>query len=288
VKRVLWLGLLALLGWAVVRTSDRADEAFGRHHAQREALYLWSGGQVQRTFPGLEMLMADVYWLRCVQYYGWQHTYAETPHYDLLEPLLDITVTLDRRLELAYWYGAIFLSESAPQGAGKPEAGVALLERGCRNNPKSWRLRQELAFTRFLFRHDADGAVAALEEGLKIPGSPPWLRNLIGHFLGQGGQRDRARAIWREMARGETGAMRSNAETHLQVLDALDQRDEIQAGVDKFTEMRGHRPATLQDLVPLGLLRRPPLDSTGQAFDYDAASGRVTISRNSTLWRSDQ
>jgi hypothetical protein len=288
VKRLLWFGLVALFGWGVVWTSGRADEAVGgRHHVQKEALYLWSGGQVQRAFPGLQMLMADVYWLRTVQYYGWEHRYAPDPHYELLEPLIDITVTMDPRLELAYWYGAIFLCETAPQGAGKIDAGLALLERGCRNNPKSWKLRQELAFTRFLFRHDADGAVDALQEAMKIPGSPVWLRNLIGHFLGAGGARDRARALWQDMYRNESGSMKENARVHLLFLDVLDQRDEIRTAVDQFNKTRGRRPTSLQEVMSAGLLRRPPVDSTGVPFAYDPSTGRVTVSKDSRLYRAE-
>ena len=98
----------------------RIDRLAGAFRAQDEVLYLWSGEHVKRLVPGFESLAADVYWLRTVQYYGGQRRFATDKPFDLLRPLIDITTTLDPRLEIAYRYGAIFLSEPPPTGAGRP------------------------------------------------------------------------------------------------------------------------------------------------------------------------
>ena len=55
---------------------------------------------------------------------------VETPEYDLLYPLLDLTTTLDPLFNIAYRFGAIFLAEAYPAGAGRPDLAVALLEKG--------------------------------------------------------------------------------------------------------------------------------------------------------------
>src|SRR5207244_148830 len=129
------------------------DAGLGVYRAQEEALYL-TGKQLRRLSPGFEDLMADLYWLRTVQYYGFQRIWGGQ-RYDLLFPLADIVTTLDPRLEIAYHYGAIFLCEARPAGAGDPQAGIALLEKGVRNNPGNWRLRQDLGFFTFTFTGDA-------------------------------------------------------------------------------------------------------------------------------------
>jgi len=63
---------------------------------------------------------------------------------DLLWPLLDVTTTLDPNLIAAYHFGGMFLSDSPPRGAGQPQQGIKLLERGIRANPEHWRFFQDL------------------------------------------------------------------------------------------------------------------------------------------------
>ena len=121
-------------------------------------------------FPGFEGLAADVYWLRTVQYFGGQKAFTQGRDFALLRPLIEITTTLDPRLEIAYRYGAMFLSESPPGGAGRPKEGIEVLEKGARNLPGSWRLRQHLGFFHFLYLKDAHTAAAVLEEAAELPG----------------------------------------------------------------------------------------------------------------------
>ena len=45
--------------------------------------------------------------------------------FDGLYPLLDITTTLDPRFNIAYRFGAIFLSAKYPEGADSPQLAVA-------------------------------------------------------------------------------------------------------------------------------------------------------------------
>ena len=107
------LGLL-LVAPLVPWSQAEIDRRFGRYRAQQEVLYLWSGEHVKRMLPGFEALAADVYWLRTVQYFGGERLFAQDKRFELLRPLVDITTTLDPRLEIAYRYGAIFLSEPPP------------------------------------------------------------------------------------------------------------------------------------------------------------------------------
>ena len=131
------LALLPLLP----AVQGRIDQRLGEFRAQEEVLYVWSGEKLRRLASGFEDFLADIYWLRTVQYFGGQRRFSHEKRFELLEPLTDVTTALDPRLEIAYRYGAIFLSEAWPIGAGRPQAGVALLQRGAEANPGAWRLR---------------------------------------------------------------------------------------------------------------------------------------------------
>src|SRR5208337_2271997 len=75
-----------------------------------EALYVPSPKILRRMTLGYNGLLADIYWTRAVQYFGVHH-YVRSRRYKLLEPLLDITTTLDPHLVVAYEFGAVFLAQ---------------------------------------------------------------------------------------------------------------------------------------------------------------------------------
>jgi hypothetical protein len=151
---------------------SRIDARLGAF-AEHEGLYLWSGEHIRRLTPGFENVMADVYWLRTVQYFGGQRAFSTQKRFDLLVPLVNITIALDPRLEIAYRYGATFLAEAWPIGAGNPEAAIALLRRGVANNPRNWKLRQDLGLFYLFFMNDPARASRSWSRPRASPGPRP-------------------------------------------------------------------------------------------------------------------
>lgn len=280
--------VLALAAAAAVPfVQARVDGTSPAARAQDEVLYLRKGGQVKRLAPGFEILAADLYWLRTVQYFGGERAFAANKRFDLLYPLIDITTTLDPRMEIAYRYGAVFLAEKYPIGAGRTDLGLAVLEKGVANNPASWRLRQELGFYHFVYRRDSRRAADVLIAASDLPGAPFWLRNLAAEILGKGGERDIARRMWSEMYGQSEGAIKENARVHLLVLDAADAADQLSQDVTEFRARAGRLPRDLAELKRAGFTRQPLVDPVGIPFDYDAETGAVTVSRQSGLYRDD-
>jgi hypothetical protein len=228
--------------------------------------------------------LADIYWLRSVQYYGAEHAFAADAEYTLLEPLINIAVELDPNMEIAYRYGAIFLCEPKPNGKGDAPAGIALLERGARALPNSWRLRQDLGYYSFLFANDAHRGAEVLLEASKIPGAPFWLENLAARILGQGGDRAASREIWRRMYEDfDAKYVKDNARYHLERLDALDGVDAWTALVKEHRAKTGRWPNSLEELPHGGLSLKDP---AGVPYRYNRDTGQVMIARESRLWRS--
>jgi hypothetical protein len=253
---------------------------------ERQMLYLWSGEHVASLLPGFEGLAADVYWLRTVQYYGAQRAYDAEPRYELLGPLIEITTTLDPRLEIAYRYGAVFLSEARPLGAGRPREGVELLKKGVRNLPDSWVLVQQLGFFNYLFLGDSVGAAVMLNQAGKRPGAPFWFGTMAADLLAKGGDRPTARRMWQQMyEQSELGVIKQNAAARLRIYDSLDRADRLTALVASYHTRTGRNPRRLAELVASGLWRGPLTDVADVAFDYDEKSGRVSIAQHSPMWR---
>jgi hypothetical protein len=282
-----WLALALLLVAPLVPLSQqRIDRLAGAFRPQEEVLYLWSGEHVRRLVPGFESLAADIYWLRTVQYFGGQRRFASDKRFELLRPLIDITTALDPRLEIAYRYGAVFLSESPPFGAGRPEQGVEVLEKGVAALPDAWRLRQDLGFFHYLFLNDAQTASRILLEAAEVEGAAFWLRTLAADLLAKGGDRAASRRMWKQMfEQAEDGIIRENARLRLLILDSLDTADALARGVLEFERRQGQRPARLEALAAAGLWRGPLVDRANVPFGYDAATGRVFIQEASPMWR---
>jgi hypothetical protein len=279
---VLATALVPIVPWS----QSRIDRLAGGVPAGRQALYLWSGKQVARLFPGFEGLAADVYWLRTVQYYGGQRAFVGEPRYELLGPLIEITTMLDPRLEIAYRYGATFLSEGRPIGAGRPREGVALLQRGTRKLPEAWMLVAQLGFFQYLFLGDPAGAAATLDEAARRPGAPFWFRTMAADVLMKGGERATARRMWEKMyEQSEGGIIKRNAALRLRILDSLDRADLLERAVAGYRRGTGRNPRHLEELRASGQWRGPFVDVAGVRFDYDRESGRVSIARRSPLWR---
>jgi hypothetical protein len=280
--------VLLLLAPLAPWSQGEIDRRAGAFRPQEEVLYLWSGQQVKRLFPGFESLAADVYWLRTVQYFGGQRLYASEKRFELLRPLIDITTTLDPRLEIAYRYGAVFLCEPAPMGAGRPREGLEVLANGVRNLPLDWRLRQDLGFFHYIYLKDAKGAAAILLAAASVPGAAFWLRTMAADLVKKGGDRAASRRMWTQMyEQSEAGVIRENARVRLRILDSLDRADRVAGLVAEFKRRRGRLPARLAELGEAGLSGVPLVDAAGKAFGYDEETGRVFIAPRSPMWRPD-
>ena len=140
-----------------------------------------------------------------------------------------------------------------------------------------------------MFLHEPEKAAAELLAAAEVPGAADWLRTMAADVLGRGGDRETARRMWRQMYEDEEGgALKTNALAHLQILDALDGRDALQAQVDRFRHAHGRPPAELEELFRAGLTSSLRADPSGTPYAYDASTGRVSIALQSPLYRPDQ
>ena len=162
----LLLAALLAASAMLVRQIDRirSDEPL------QEVLYIPSPKVLKRMSLGYSGLLADIYWTRVVQYFGTKHK-AKAKQYLILDPLLQMTTTLDPKLLPAYQFGSVFLSQKPPEGAGDPSAAARLVEKGIQENPQSWRLYYDLGYIYWIELKDAAKAADAFNRGSKIPGA---------------------------------------------------------------------------------------------------------------------
>jgi tetratricopeptide (TPR) repeat protein len=285
--RPLAFGLaLAVMVATFVAIEIWRDRVYSEPAPGDSVLYIRSAEAMRRISLSFSPVLADVYWVRAVQYYGATRlAKSEGRRYDLLYPLLDITTSLDRRFNIAYRFGSIFLAEKYPGGAGRPDLAIALLEKGYQANPTRWQYLQDIGFVYYWWIGDYRRAGEWFQKGADIKGAPWWLRSLAAVTLTEGGDRRSSRALWQSLRdSADNDWVRNNASLRLAQLDALDGIDQLTTVVRDFTARTGSIPASWDALVRERMLRAVPLDSTGVPYVLDRGTGSVTVAANSGLY----
>jgi tetratricopeptide (TPR) repeat protein len=257
--------VIALFAGSVI-SRRKVEEIRGRQATLEDILYLPSGKTVKRLSLGYSSLLADVYWTRAVQYFGSRHIRG-SEHYELLEPLLEITTELDPNLIVAYETGSIFLSQRVPEGAGQPDKAAALVEKGIRANPTYWRLYFTLGFIHYVDRHDYKAAQEAFRKGSEVPGALPWMKIMAARMAEKADDPNMAGYLWKTIYDTTTDkSIKESAATHLLSLRADSDMDELERRTKTYQEKFGRYPEEWSDLVRAGLLRGVPLDPKGSPY----------------------
>jgi tetratricopeptide (TPR) repeat protein len=248
--------------------------------------YLRSPEAARRLALSYDMVAADFYWMRALQEFGSTRLRDEGPKtYADLFTFLDLTTALDPQFNVAYRFGAIFLSEQPPGGPGRPDQAIALLEKGIARNPTRWEYYQDIGFVHYWWRNDYVEAAAWFERGAQVPGAPWWLKSLAANTLASGGDRRNSRFLWQTLMRtSDNEWVQRDAARRLQQLDAMDRIDEIDRVVARARAAGLEAPWTWAALFQRGFLTVVPVDPTGEPYDIDLTTGRVTVSRRSTLF----
>jgi hypothetical protein len=277
---------LALLLAASIAVQVVRDREWRPEAAAGSVLWVQSSEMAKRLSLSFDALAADVYWIRAVLYYGSTRLAPiELRNYDLLYPLLELTTGLDPRFKVAYRFGAIFLTEPFPNGPGRSDLAIRLLERGMERTPDTWEYMHDIGFVHYWWRRDYRAAADWFQRGADAPGGAVWLRPLAAATLQHVVDRASSRQLLRQMYESaEVDWLRGNAERGLRQLDALDLIDQLEALIAKVEAQDGRRPSDWQDLIARRLVRGVPMDPAGVPFVLDPATGRVHVARESPLW----
>ncbi|HEU0177064.1 MAG TPA: hypothetical protein VFV58_22605 [Blastocatellia bacterium] len=195
-KRLMWPILLVVFLAFSVGAQNWVDSQRRAPLTADETLYISSGEALKRASLGFDGLMADIYWIRTLLYFGEEferqrgaNQYFDVSRLKLLQPLLDITAELDPKLIAAYRFGAVFLPDV------DADAAIRFVERGIRNNPDEWRLYQDLGFALWRRNHFREAA-EAYAQGSGLPGAPAWMNAMPALMMAKGGEIETAREMF--------------------------------------------------------------------------------------------
>jgi hypothetical protein len=281
-----YLVVIALVMTLAVALQVWRDRGWQAYEPATPVQWLQAGPTVRRLALGFDSLLADVYWVRTVVYFGRQRlSTAADKNYDQLHPLLELVTTLDPRFTVAYRFGAFFLSEPPPNGPGRPDLAIELLHRGVQVSPDKWEYLHAIGFVQYWSHRNYADAAAWLEKASEVEGAPIWLKSSAALMRAESGDRAAARRLWSELYDSvDDESLRRLAETRTAQFDALDAIDALNETVWRFHARAGRPPRAWEELIAVGMLRRVPTDPAGVPYVLDLVNEDVRLSEKSPLW----
>ncbi len=235
-----------------------------------ELFYFPKTSFIKNIAFGYNNLLADIFWLRSVQYIG-QHLMSDN-QYPYLYHILDITTSLDPRFINAYNFGSFFL---VIYGNDKKE-GIELAEKGIKNNPENWKPAFELGFIYYM-KHDYANAYKYFSLANTLPGMPDMYKTFAPYALGKFASPQQGIQMWEAMAKmSDNEFIRSSARHNIAVLTQKINVDTLNQAVQAYKKRFHLLPSALSQLVETGILPQLPEPIGGMPYEYDPTTGIVT------------
>lgn len=246
---------------------------------------------------GLDGLIADWYWMRSLQYLGGKIATKEgfiniedlrEFNLKLLHPYLNSATDLDPQFMAAYSFGAIVLP------AVNPEQAIAIAKKGIANNPGEWQLYQHLGYIYWKLKRYTEAA-QTYEQGSLVAGAPPFMKMMSAAMKTEGGSRNNARAIYRQMLESTDENIQNTAALRLKQIAALDEIEAINNTLVKRKEANGRCVNSLSEIhASLAKITLPDgndfrintanqlVDPTDAPYLFDAATCTVKLDPGKT------
>ena len=232
--------------------------------------YLPPGDLVRSVSVGQATTVADLYFLKLVQYVGTPA--AERAGWPQLLELAELITDVDPRFGYAYEVSGILLI-----GKHRFDEALQILEKGMERVPDRWQLPFFAAYVRWYELEQPERGAELLLRASRLPGRPAYVTELAARLYAHSGRVEAGLAHIEAMLRGEPAEpMRSELERRrTELLVELDLQ-RLEAAIAAFEGRFGRRPWGLEDLVKAGLIRAEPRAPDGSSYEYDAATGAVT------------
>src|SRR3972149_265871 len=277
-----WLILVFALIAISVPFQKGIDNLRGKFRSIEETLYFTSS-TLKRLSLGYKELLADIYWMRALQYFGGGRFKEKNP--EMLYHYFDILTDLDPKFVNAYRFGGTFLAEPPPLGLGDIERGSMLFDKGRKNNPDNFRIPFEEAFIYYLYVKDYDKAAELFNEASEKPSLTDLrrvtIKGMAASAQSKGGNRKLSREIWKIIYETTTNEQRKEfALKNLKELNTMDTEDRLTEALREYIGRYNEIPTSLVALKDAGIIKQIPKEPYGGEF---IIVGKLKAVRSSTL-----
>lgn len=248
----------------------RIDDIRGESRIIEQSLYM-PASVLKRVSLGYNEMLADIYWLRALQYFGSDNIPMSEKDPDVLFQYFDIITDLDPHFVNAYRFGGTFLSEPENLGLGRPDLGLELLDKGRENNPGNYMIPMEAAFINYIYIRDYHKAAELFEEASEKPGISDFrsaaLRGMAASSLSRGGEIEHSLEVWKmiynttENEGRKRFALRNVKEIETKLLE-----EKLTAILQQYLDDGNPYPYSMDELLQRGYLTEVPRDNKGREF----------------------
>jgi tetratricopeptide (TPR) repeat protein len=259
-SRLRLLALAAALGGATVLLGTRLEEPRDRPY---DIGILPASSALRWASLGHPLLVANLFWLRTVQYIG--EPRGDRRGWDKLFPVVDLVTDLDPRHGYAYQVAGNVLG-----AVGRVDEANRILEKGTRNRPDRYILPFHRAVNAMLYAGDYVEAARWFEVASRVPGAPEHMREYVLSMYVKGEEAGGAVTFLQHLLDTATDD-ESRRSLERQLLQARVEQAAavIDAAVERFRERYVLPPVALEQLVFTGVLREIPPDPAGGTWVLD-------------------
>ncbi|HJT19324.1 MAG TPA: hypothetical protein VJ746_02560 [Nitrospira sp.] len=262
--------ILFVASAGLLSTLDKQRNAYAR---AEELAYLPKGEYLRWVLFGYREIMADFIWLQAVQHIGASRDtalgYTWTYH------AVDVVTDLDPRFVAAYHATGMFLGVLV----GRHEQGIAILEKGMRNNPEVWQLPFLAGYISYYEQCNPVLAGKYLQRAAQVPGSPAYVAKLAARMTVESGDPAAALEFLERFSRSVQDD-RVREALAIRIKEILQDRDlrTLEEEVWHYRDRFGRFPSKLDDLLLRGFVLQLPKDPLGGEYQIDSLTGSVSVS----------
>lgn len=264
------LTTIAVLIFISVPLQIKIDNIRGDFRLIQQTLFL-SPSSLKKLSLGYEQMLADIYWLRAIQYFGSDKVDMTEKDPETLYQYFEIITDLDPKFVNAYRFGGTFLAEPIPMGLGDLERAFKLYDKGRKNNPDNFRLPLEQAFLYYLYTDQYKKSAELFRESADKPGLSDFrsasIRGMAAAALSRGGNRDMAKQIWEYIYETTDNEGRKEfALRNIQEINTQEKEEKLTEVLRAYIKDNKTIPEDINELYRSGYLDKLPLDHKGNEF----------------------
>ncbi|MBK6683066.1 MAG: hypothetical protein IPG45_01215 [Deltaproteobacteria bacterium] len=208
--------------------------------------------------------VADLVWLRVCGAIGPAAEDVRSPEWNTVLSGAHTATDLDPNYEVIYDAAATVM---AVWGERADEA-EALLLKGSKDLPESWRLRLLLGYINFFMRNDAVQGADWFQRAAEIPGAPRYLAALAGRLRFYAGDEEGAVRMLESMVDNLVGPAKEDAIWRLKALRSEPRLRRFDAACEA-TRLKLGRLPSLEEVLASGLVSEAPVDEFGGTLFFD-------------------
>lgn len=155
----------------LIATSARVQFEKSLLHTSSPEITLLPSKECVKAFAlGFDDVIADIYWLEFIQYFG-NSAARHRDNFRKAYDYLDLITSLDPHFVPAYYFAAFVLGQERRE----PQRAAELINRGISSNPDNWYLPYVAGINQYLYAHDDIKAAKYYRMAAKYPEAPKWL-----------------------------------------------------------------------------------------------------------------